>query len=330
MNEGLANISFAGPYYALVGLGGLIVWMLHFYFIGKRPSLFFPEKKLAKAQSFRMLLGMLGIVAWLFISFALMRPQTPAGLAKNNIEVNDIYFVIDVSRSMLATDFRPNRLEVAKNKISEFVSLRPTDRIGVIMFSEQAYTLVPLSTDLELIKQVIKEINVGFLGAGTNIGDALGLAVGRAAQSIAKNKVVILLTDGVSNVGFMTPLQAAEEAKKQGIKVYTIGIGGNQNAQIPLGRNLFGNMQYQNIPGGSIDTETLKKISEITGGKSYVAGNEKALTDVLSEIEKLEKTEIKVSGRVIYNELYFKYFCIGTALLLGVELVRKSYYREIG
>ena len=122
---------------------------------------------------------------------------------------------------MLATDFKPNRLEVAKQKISDFVALRPKDRIGIVMFSEKAFTLLPLSTDLELIQEIISEIKVGFLGSGTNIGDALALGVARAAQSLTKNKVIVLLTDGVSNVGVMTPEQATREAAEKNIKTYT-------------------------------------------------------------------------------------------------------------
>jgi Ca-activated chloride channel family protein len=251
------------------------------------------------------------------------------GFAKNKIEVNDIFFVVDVSRSMLAEDFSPNRLEVAKEKIAEFVALRPTDRIGIIIFSEKAFTLLPLSTDLKLIKQMVGEIKVGgMLGSGTNIGDALGLAVARGAQSLAENKVIVLLTDGVSNVGFLTPQQAAQEAKEQGIKVYTIGIGGSRDAKIPYGRNVFGRKRYQTIPGGSIDFKTLEEIADVTSGQSFAAQDEKALKDVLSEIEKLERSEIDSSARVIYKEIYLKFLIIGVILILLSELSRRIVFKE--
>ena len=144
---------------------------------------------------------------------------------------------------------------------------------------------------------------MGYLGSGTNIGDGLGLAVARAAESEAKNKVIILLTDGVANVGNLTPLQAAEEAKKQGIKVYTIGLGSADDAKIPVNKTILGT-QYQLIPGGSIDYKTLKEVAALTGGKFYPATNEKALGDIFKDINQLERTEIKVENQIIYDELY--------------------------
>ncbi len=261
------------------------------------------------------------------IGFSLTQPRSPMGFAKNNIKVNDIFIVVDVSRSMLAEDFAPNRLESAKRKIREFVKLRPTDRIGIVMFSEKAFTLLPLSTDLKLIEQIIDEIKVGFLGMGTNIGDALGLAVGRAAQSIAKSKVIILLTDGVSNVGNMTPEQSAVEAKKQGVKVYTIGIGQRSNgALLKTGR---GRGRYQRIPGGSVDLKTLDMIASTTGGKSYYASDENALDEVLSEIQELEKTEVKSSTKIIYKELYWNYLAFGLLLLLISESISCFFLKEV-
>ena len=238
----MEELEFATAYNSLWGILGLLVWTCSFYYLFKKPELLVPTGMLKKTSSVkRLCVWFLGCIGWLLISYSLTQPRLPQGFAKNKIEVNDIFFVVDVSRSMLADDFKPNRLEVAKDKIADFVGLRPTDRIGLIMFSERAFTLLPLSTDLKLIKQMVAEIDVGgMLGSGTNIGDALGLAVARGAQSLAKSKVIILLTDGVSNVGFLTPLQAAEEAKKQGIKVYTIGIGGRGDAKIPYGKNIFG------------------------------------------------------------------------------------------
>jgi Ca-activated chloride channel family protein len=279
-------------------------------------------------KALRIAIFLLGLAGWGLLTYSLTLPRLPLGYADSTKEVNDIFFVVDISRSMLAEDFKPNRLEVAKKKIEEFINLRVKDRIGIIMFSEKAFTLLPLTTDKKLIKQMIGQIRVGLFGGGTNIGDALGLAVARAAQSLAKNKVIVLLTDGVSNVGNMTPIQAAEEAKKVGIKVYSIGIGGNRDAKIPVGRGIFG-MQYATIPGGGIDNKTLNQIAKITNGKSYAAINEKALADVLTEINNLERTEIKSSGKMIYIELYYRYLLIGILLLLLSELGRKFILREV-
>jgi Ca-activated chloride channel homolog len=323
-------MSFESPYLSILGLICALVWSISFLKIGRKAQVYLAaQTKTIYSFSFlRYLLLLVGVTSWVSISYSLATPRKAMGLTNNKIEVNDIVFVVDVSRSMLAEDFVPNRLEAAKSKILEFVKLRPRDRIGIIMFSEKAFTLLPLSTDLNLIEQIIEEIKVGFLGSGTNIGDAIGLGVGRAAQSLAENKVLILLTDGVSNVGTMTPLQAAREARKQNIKIYTIGIGGSRNARIPLGRSLFGKKQYQTIPGGSIDTEVLQEIADITNGQFFLAASSKALRNVLAEIEKLERTEIEANSRVIYKELYFKFLLFGVLGLVLVELSRKVVLKE--
>lgn len=321
---------YAHLFTALWGILGLLVWSLSYFNVFKRSEIYLPSGIQEKSSfNARILIWLSGVIAWLLISYSLTQPRIPMGLAKNKIEVNDIFFVVDVSRSMLAEDFKPNRLEVAKEKIAEFVALRPTDRIGLIIFSEKAFTLLPLSTDLKLIKEMVSEINVGgMLGSGTNIGDALGLAVGRGAQSLAENKVIVLLTDGVSNVGFLTPLQAAEEAKQQGIKVYTIGVGGSRDAKIPYGKNVFGRKRYQTIPGGSIDFKTLDEIAKVTNGHSFAAQDEKALSEVLGEIEKLERSEIDSSARIIYKEIYLKYLLLGVSLLFLCEVSRKFVFKE--
>ena len=318
-------MEFKNPYFAIWGVIGLLFWVMGYFYLFKSPQVYIPKKYIKEKSSFfTFLIFVTGILAWILISFSLTGPRRPLGYVKSDIEVNDILFVVDVSRSMLADDFKPNRLEAAKRKISEFVSLRPTDRIGIIIFSEKAFTLLPLSTDLELVQRIIDDIKIGFLGSGTNIGDALGLGVGRLSQSLAKNKVIILLTDGVSNVGVMTPIQAAEQAAEKDIKVYTIGVGGSKNARIPVS----GGFGYQYIPGGSIDMKTLRSISKLTKAKSYQAGNEKALRDVLSEIEKMEKTKIESSGKMIYEEIYFKYLLWGVLFLLMAELARKYGRKE--
>jgi len=319
-------MTFAKPLLSIFGLILMIAYTARFFQIGKRPELVIPagfnvHKSEVWKRFFVFLIGLCGVA---LITFSLAQPRRSIGYAKNDIEVNDIFLVVDVSLSMLAEDFKPNRLVVAKNKIREFVKMRPTDRIGIIIFSEKSFTLLPLSTDLKLIEQSVEEINVGFLGSGTNIGDALALGVGRASQSIAKNKVIVLLTDGVSNVGSMTPLQAAEEAKNANVKVYTIGIGQRGNKKTLK----MGGGGYQRLPGGSVDLKTLKTISDMTGGKSFYAGDEKALSIVMKEIQQLEKTKINTSGRIVYEELYWSYLLWGLLLLLLTESIQKFIYRE--
>lgn len=325
----MMGYEFQHIYYALWGLLGLFFWIISFFYIFKKPQLFIPQKYKKRGFPFlRTIIFVMGVTGWMYISFALAGPRKPLGMDKNTIEVNDIFIVLDLSRSMLAEDLKPNRFEAAKQKIQEFVALFPKDRIGIVIFAEKVFTLLPLSTDLNLINKMVAQIRLGTLGDGTNIGDALALAVGRLLQSIAKNKVIILLTDGVSNVGTLTPLQAAEMAAAQNIKIYTVGIGGAKDARIPVGPNMFGSQRYQIIPGGSVDEKSLREISAMTKAKAYMAYDNRALQNVLSEINKLERTEIEQSGRIIYQELYFKFLLIGVCLLVGAELSRRILLRE--
>lgn len=315
--------------YAIWGILGLVFWITSFFYWFRKPQLFLPKKyKKTGLPVLRLLVFIAGVVGWIYISFALAGPRRPMGMDKNTIDVNDIVIVLDLSRSMMAEDLKPNRFEAAKQKVADFVALFPKDRIGIVIFAERVFTLLPLSTDLELIKKMVAQVQLGPLGDGTNIGDALALAVGRLIQSQAKSKVILLLTDGVSNVGTLTPLQAAEMAVANKIKIYTVGIGGDRAARIPVGSNMFGVQRYQMIPGGSVDAKGLQEIANMTKGKSYMAGNNKALQNVLDEINRMERTQIEHSGRIIYQELYFKYLLIGISFLIGAELSRRLILRE--
>ncbi len=322
-------MEYKSLYAGLLGVIALLLWSFEYWKVFKSPELVLPQKaKNKNGNVLRVCIYIVGFISWILISVALTGPRKPLKFAPQNIEVNDIYVVVDVSRSMLAEDLKPNRLEVAKEKLREFAKLRPTDRIGVIIFSEKVFTLLPLTTDPGLIDQILAQIKVGFLGSGTNIGDALALAVGRGQASKTKNKVVVLLTDGVNNVGNMTPLKAAELAAEYEMKVYTIGLGSKKDAKLPVGKGLFGT-QYQNIPGGSIDLKTLKEISDLTGGKSYMASSEESLKEILEDIQKLEKTKIKSSGQVVYDELFFPYLMWGILLFLASNISRRFVLREV-
>ncbi len=322
-------MEFNSFYPAILGLFVTVAWSLEYWKAFQKAELSMPIKYIKKtANTMRTLSYIMGLMGLLLITFAMTGPRKPLKFSPNNIEVNDIYVVVDVSRSMLAEDLQPNRLEVAKEKLRDFAKLRPTDRIGIIIFSEKVFTLLPLTTDPGLVDQVLADIKVGFLGSGTNIGDALALAVGRGQASKTKNKVVVLLTDGVNNVGNMTPIKAAKLAAEFNIKVYTIGLGSNRDAKLPVGNGLFGT-QYQNIPGGSIDLGTLQEISKITNGKSYMANSEDSLKEILSDIQKLEKTKIETQGQVVYDELFFPYLLWGIFLFLACELSRKFLTKEI-
>lgn len=324
-------MEFKYPWMIWLGIAAGLIWALDYWKVLQRAQLYFPSvdtKVKVWKQALRFVLFLGGVVAWGYLSYALMQPRKPQKFSPSNIEVNDIVLCIDVSRSMLAEDIRPNRLEVAKERIREFARMRPTDRISIVIFSEKVFTLLPLTTDPKLIDQVLSEISIGYLGSGTNIGDGLALSVARAVNSETKNKVIVLLTDGVANVGTMTPLQAAEEAKKYNIKVYTIGLGTDEDAKIPVGNGIFGT-QYQLIPGGSIDYKVLKEISDLTGGKFYPAKSEKALKEILDDIQELEKTEIKVNHQIVYDEKYYEFLVIGVSLLVLVELLRRLVMRDV-
>lgn len=324
-------MEFKHPSFLWIGVITALLWTLDYWKVFIRAKFYFPQQKNSFSwwkKSFRFGLFIVGIIGWGYLSYSMMQPRKPQKFSPSNIEVNDIILCIDVSRSMLAEDIRPNRLEVAKERIREFARSRPTDRIAIVIFSEKVFTLLPLTTDPQLVDQVLAEISIGYLGSGTNIGDGLALSVARAVSSETKNKVVVLLTDGVANVGSMTPMQAAEEAKKYGIKVYTIGLGTDEDAKIPVGSGVFGT-QYQLIPGGSIDYKVLKEISDLTGGKFYPAKSEKALKQIMEDIQKLEKTKINVNHQIVYDEMYFYYLVIGVGLIFLVEVLRRLLLKDV-
>lgn len=324
-------MEFKYPYLLWVGAVAGLLWALDYWKVFQRAQLYFPQqdhKLVVWKKLLRFVIFFAGAVGWAYLSYSLMQPRKAQKISPSSIEVNDIVLCIDVSRSMLAEDIKPNRLEVAKSRIREFAAMRPTDRIAIVLFSEKVFTLLPLTTDPQLVDQALAEISIGMLGSGTNIGDGLALSVARAVNSETKNKVIVLLTDGVANVGSMTPIQGAEEAKKYGIKVYTIGLGTDDDAKIPVGNGLFG-MQYQLIPGGSIDYKVLKEIANMTGGKFYPAKSDRALQEILSDIQRLEKTEIKVNNRIVYDEQYYQYFVIGVALLFLAEILRRILLKDV-
>ncbi len=323
-------MEYSSHWAPLIGLAALLAWSIDYWKWRGKTQFVLPsiQNLHVKRNTFlRFCLYLGGVSGLVLIIYASAGPRLPQSFNPGTIKVNDIFFTLDVSRSMLAIDLPPNRLEVAKKKILDFVQLRPKDRIGVVIFSEKVFTLLPLTIDHSLIQKMVKTIDVGLLGSGTNIGDALAVTIGRALQSETENKIIILLTDGVNNVGNMAPIQAAEVAKENGIKVYTIGIGTDNNAKLPIGRGFFGT-QYQMIPGGSIDLKTLEKISEITGARTYVAKSEGSLEEILKEIERLERTDIKSNSQVVYDEKYYGYLLWGLFLFLLVESIRRFWVRE--
>lgn len=323
-------MAYKNEFFLLFGVLGLIFWSIGYFSFFKKDHLYLPSKFLKKRFFSRLVVFIIGLIGWLFISYSLMGPREPSAFVDSSIEVNDIYLVVDVSGSMLAEDFPPNRLIAAREMVREFINMEPIDRIGLILFSENVFTLLPLTTDLELMHEMVDEINVGgFLGSGTNIGDAIALATGRLETSLAENKVIILFTDGVSNVGVLTPMQGTEIAAQKGVRIHTVAIGTDQEARIPVGRNILGQTQYSTIPGGSFDTEELKEMAAMTGGKFFHGDSPNALNQIMREIDRLERTEIQTHSVVIYKELYHQYLLVGVLLLLFSEFLRRMIYKEL-
>jgi Ca-activated chloride channel homolog len=322
-------VTFSSPALSIVALLGLISWSLAFWRVFKRSEIIYPHHNVVKNHLavLRGVIYTLGVLAWLLIVFSLGGPRTPAGHTKAQIEANDIMFVVDMSRSMLAEDFKPNRLEVAKNQILNFIQMHPTDRIGIIIYAEKAFTLLPLTRDLDLITKTVRDqVKPGFLGGGTNIGDAIGLGVARMMHSMALKRSMILLTDGVSIMGSMTPREAAIEANKAGIKIFTIGIGGSRNAKIPVVGSR--GKRYQVLPGGSIDVETLGLVATLTGGKSFFAQDANSLSNVFKTIDQMERGKIDAHTRILFKEEYLTSLMWGVLLLLLVEIGRPLLLRE--
>ncbi len=258
----------------------------------------------------------------------LCRPQTHDSWESSRTEGTDIVIALDVSTSMLARDFNPDRFEAAKDVAAKFVSGRESDNIGIVIFAGESFTLVPMTTDKAVLVNYLKEIEMGMLVDGTAIGDGLATAINRIKDGKAKSKSIILLTDGSNNTGVVAPLTAADIAQKYGIKVYTIGVGTMGNALFPVGINYYGKIEYQQLPV-VIDENTLRSIADKTGGKYFRATNKNVLKDIFSEIDKLEKTELDVRK---YNQTQDDYLFWGWLLLalVGLDIVvRHTVLRNI-
>ena len=265
------------------------------------------------------------------IIIVLARPQTHNSWSNKSVEGIDIMLAMDVSTSMLAEDFKPNRIEAAKQVAAEFVSGRPDDNIGLTIFAGEAFTQCPMTTDhtslLNLLQNVRTDIAArGLIEDGTAIGMGLANAVSRLKGSKAKSKVVILLTDGSNNRGDLSPMTSAEIAKSLGIRVYTIGVGTNRVAPYPM--MVGGRIQYVNIPG-EIDKKTLSNIARTTEGDFYLASNTRELQNIYKEIDKLEKSRFSVSKFSKRYEFFQPFaFAAVVALLLEI-LLRITIFRRI-
>jgi len=265
----------------------------------------------------RHFLFLLRMAAFAFIIIVLARPQSSNKWESVTTEGIDIMMALDISGSMLAQDFKPDRIEAAKQISIQFISGRPNDRIGLVIFSGESFTQCPLTTNHAALINLFNSVHSGMIEDGTAIGLGLANSVNRIKDSDAHSKIIILLTDGVNNRGSIDPMTAAEIAKTFGIRVYTIGVGTRGMAPYPV-RTAFG-IQYQNMPT-DIDEELLIRISEMTDGRYFRATDNNALVKVYEEIDQLEKSKISVQEHHKKSEEYLR-FAIAAALLLLLEML---------
>lgn len=277
----------------------------------------------------RPILFVFRLIALAFLIVALARPRTSDETTKTKTTKGiDIVMAIDVSASMLAKDLLPNRLEALKKVAAEFINGRPNDRIGLVEYAGESYTKTPITSDKAIVLRSLRDIKYNtIIEGGTAIGMGLATSVNRLKDSKAKSKVIILLTDGVNNSGFIDPKIASELAVEYGIKVYTIGLGTNGMALSPYSILANGNFQYRRIQV-EIDEELLNEIADVTGGKYFRATNNKKLKEIYDEINKLERTEIEEIKFTTYDEKYRPLVVIALGLLLLEVLLRLTVFRS--
>jgi Ca-activated chloride channel family protein len=321
------HITFAYP--EVFGLFVLIPAMLYWYLNKyerkqgalKVSSLAVIRKSSSWKSTFRHAPFVIRLLAVCCIIMAMARPQTRNDEELKNGQGIDIVLCLDVSGSMLAQDFLPDRLEASKNMAAAFVDMRPTDRIGVVIFSGESFTLVPLTTDKAVLKTQIFNINRGLLEDGTAIGDGLGVSVDRLKNVKTKSKVIILLTDGEDQGGRIDPLAGKELAKAYGIRVYTIGVGSEGYAPVPTADGT----RQQKV---NIDEKLLRMIATETGGMYFRARDNESLKNIYLEIDKLEKSRIEVTSLKRYTERFFPFAFAAAALLFLEIFLRYTLFKK--
>ena len=269
---------------------------------------------------------MLQMLAIVFFVIVLARPQSSQSWENSTTEGIDIVIALDISSSMLARDFAPDRLEAAKNVAMEFISGREHDRMGLVVFAGEAFTQCPLTTDRAVLLNLFKDIKSGLIEDGTAIGNGLATAVNRVKDSEAISRVVILLTDGENNRGEVAPMTAAEIAKTFGIRVYTVGVGSMGTAPYPVQTPFGTELREMEV---KIDEPLLTEMANITGGKYFRATSNKKLEEIYKEIDQLEKSKIDVHQFSRRSEEFLKFALIGALLLLASLFLRTTLFRNI-
>lgn len=275
---------------------------------------------------FKPVLTVSRVLALSALIVALARPQSSNVTENIDSEGIDIVLSVDVSGSMLAEDLKPNRIEAAKKVALDFVDKRQTDRIGLVIFSGESFTQCPITIDHDVLKEQLSNIKSGVLVDGTAIGDGLATAVDRIRRSNGKSKVVILLTDGVNNIGKVGPELALEVAKAYKVRVYTIGIGTRGMAPYPVQTPFGMQKQMQEV---QIDEPLLKKIAAETGGKYYRATDNSTLKSIYADIDKLEKTKVEISSYKHYAELFFPFALMAVIFLVLEIALRCTVFKSI-
>lgn len=280
-----------------------------------------------KFPYFRHTVIFLRIVGFAALITAIARPQTSSSWQDVTTEGIDIIIAMDISGSMLAEDFKPNRLEASKDVAMKFISERPYDRIGLVIYAGESFTQCPLTTDHDVLLNLFKDVKNGMIEDGTAVGMGLATAVNRLKDSEAKSKVVILLTDGVNNSGSIPPVTAAEIAREFGIRVYTIGVGTNGTAPTPY-QDQFGRTVYQDVPV-RIDEKTLSEISKLADGQYFRALNKNKLEDIYKEIDKLEKSKINVTDYRKKAEHFWPFALLAVIVLLLEFLLKNTIFKSV-
>ena len=274
-------------------------------------------KKTSAATSLRHIPFICRIIALILIVIAMARPRSADIVEKIDAEGIDIVLAMDVSTSMLARDFTPDRISASKDIAIEFIAQRPTDRMGIVVFAGESYTQCPLTTDRAALINMMKEVETGLIDDGTAIGNGLATAIARMKDSDAKSRVVILLTDGVNNSGEMSPQMAVEIAKTYGVRVFSIGVGREGMAPYPV-MTPWG-VEVKNLEV-EIDEDLLKQIADETGGRYFRANDNTKLAEIYNEINKMETARTTVDSFPVYKELFGKYALWALLALLG-ELI---------
>ena len=325
---------FASPYYlwlltALVPMAGYYVWRTLQGGASIQISSVAGVVRAPRTVRYylRHLPFALRAAAFALLVVALARPQDAEQNVRTNTQGIDIMLAIDVSGSMLARDFRPDRITAAKEVAGSFIADRYGDRIGLVAFAGEAFTQSPLTTDQSTLQTLLARIRSGLIEDGTAIGNGLATAINRLRESDAKSKVIILLTDGVNNQGQIAPMTAAEIAKAQGIRVYTIGVGTEGMAPYPA-IDMFGNLTFVNQKV-EIDEKVLKAISDMTGGRYFRATDKEKLKAVYDEINQLEKSKIEVMEHISYHELFLTWALAALGLLFAEFLLSNLVLKRI-